>query len=59
MVQLYDGRWILLGIVSYGSSCSQLFEMNVKPLVQVYTNVKMYSGQIDKFTEYILPWKKI
>lgn len=59
MVQLHDGRWVLLGIVSYGSPCDRLLEKTSKPLAQVYTNVKMYSGEIDKFTGYFLPWEKI
>ncbi|VBB27729.1 unnamed protein product [Acanthocheilonema viteae] len=59
MVQIHDGRWLLLGIVSYGTSCDGLFQKEAQPLAQVYTNVKMYSGEIDKFTGYFLPWEKV
>uniref|UniRef100_A0A1I8EJE7 Peptidase S1 domain-containing protein n=1 Tax=Wuchereria bancrofti TaxID=6293 RepID=A0A1I8EJE7_WUCBA len=59
MVQLHNGRWLLLGIVSYGSSCDKLLQKRAQPLAQVYTNVKMYRGEIDKFTEYFLPWEQV
>ncbi|MCP9258943.1 hypothetical protein DINM_001933 [Dirofilaria immitis] len=59
MAQLHDGRWLLLGISSYGSPCKRLLERTTQPLVQVYTDVKMYSGEIDKFTGYFLPWEQI
>uniref|UniRef100_A0A0R3RNM4 Peptidase S1 domain-containing protein n=1 Tax=Elaeophora elaphi TaxID=1147741 RepID=A0A0R3RNM4_9BILA len=59
MVQLHNGRWLLLGIVSYGSSCDALFEKKEKPMAQVYTNVEMYRGEIDQFTGYFLPWEEV
>uniref|UniRef100_A0A1I7V676 Peptidase S1 domain-containing protein n=1 Tax=Loa loa TaxID=7209 RepID=A0A1I7V676_LOALO len=42
MVQLHNGRWLLLGVASYGSSCDKLLKKIAQPLAQVYTNVKMY-----------------
>uniref|UniRef100_A0A1I7V673 Peptidase S1 domain-containing protein n=1 Tax=Loa loa TaxID=7209 RepID=A0A1I7V673_LOALO len=59
MVQLHNGRWLLLGVASYGSSCDKLLKKIAQPLAQVYTNVKMYGGEIDKFIEYLLPWEQI
>ncbi|CAG9540385.1 unnamed protein product [Cercopithifilaria johnstoni] len=59
MVQLHDGRWLLRGIVSYGTSCNKLVEKKAQPSAQVYTDIKMYGGEIDRFTKYFLPWEYI
>uniref|UniRef100_A0A183H882 Peptidase S1 domain-containing protein n=1 Tax=Onchocerca flexuosa TaxID=387005 RepID=A0A183H882_9BILA len=59
MAQLHDGRWLLLGISSYGTSCKKLADKAAQPLVQVYTDIRMYSGEIDKFTGYFLPWEQV
>uniref|UniRef100_A0A1I7VDL7 EF-hand domain-containing protein n=1 Tax=Loa loa TaxID=7209 RepID=A0A1I7VDL7_LOALO len=56
MVQLHNRHF---GVASYGSSCNKLLEKTAQPLAQVYTNVKMYGGEIDKFAEYLLPWEQI
>ncbi|VDM99997.1 unnamed protein product [Thelazia callipaeda] len=57
MGRLADGRWLLLGILSFGSRCSALLRGQVDPLVQVFTDISLYSGEIDRFTDYLLPWQ--
>uniref|UniRef100_A0A8R1Y588 Peptidase S1 domain-containing protein n=1 Tax=Onchocerca volvulus TaxID=6282 RepID=A0A8R1Y588_ONCVO len=59
MAQLHNGRWLLLAVTSYGRSCEKLLKKRIQPLAQVYTDIRMYSGEIDKFTGYLLPWEEI
>ncbi|VDK25403.1 unnamed protein product [Anisakis simplex] len=50
-----DGRWVLLGVISYGSSCTQLLQ-NAKPRAQVYTSLLYYTAFIDRFTDALSSW---
>ncbi|VDK64879.1 unnamed protein product [Gongylonema pulchrum] len=54
MTQLDDGRWVLLGVVSYGSKCSMLLSRNAVAKAQTYTNVAFYGTDIARFTGFFI-----
>lgn len=45
------GQWSLLGVLSYGTECTELRRGN-PPKAQVYTDISLYTADIDKFTGY-------
>uniref|UniRef100_A0A183DHP4 Peptidase S1 domain-containing protein n=1 Tax=Gongylonema pulchrum TaxID=637853 RepID=A0A183DHP4_9BILA len=59
MTQNANGNWVLLGVTSYGSDCEQLLNMSVKPRAQTFTNVRLYSFIIDRFTGMSTPKRQI
>ncbi|VDN19125.1 unnamed protein product [Gongylonema pulchrum] len=55
MAHLDDGRWVLLGVISFGTDCSKLLRRNVVARAQTYTNVALYGADIAHFTGFFLP----
>ncbi|KHN88813.1 Transmembrane protease serine 6, partial [Toxocara canis] len=50
-----EGRWVLHGVVSYGSDCGHLIK-NGQPRAQVYCSVSYYAASIDRFIKSPFPW---
>ncbi|VDN05188.1 unnamed protein product [Thelazia callipaeda] len=46
-----NGQWSLLGVLSFGSECKRL-QRGIPPNVQAYTDLSLYSMDIDMFTGY-------
>ncbi|KAK0415768.1 hypothetical protein QR680_012106 [Steinernema hermaphroditum] len=42
-------RWFLYGVVSFGSDCKLLLDMNHKGRTQVFTDITMYTATIDQY----------
>ncbi|VDN29589.1 unnamed protein product [Gongylonema pulchrum] len=54
MAQLYDGRWVLLGIHAVGHVC-QYPPGNYRPILQGHTSVALHAADIARFTGLFLP----
>uniref|UniRef100_A0A183VFL6 Peptidase S1 domain-containing protein n=1 Tax=Toxocara canis TaxID=6265 RepID=A0A183VFL6_TOXCA len=49
LIQNTDERWIVLGVISFGTSCYDLFSAKSRPRAQVYTSLWYHNADIDSF----------
>ncbi|VDK39963.1 unnamed protein product [Gongylonema pulchrum] len=55
MTQLDDGRWVLLGVASIATGCTELLKKESVAKGQVHTSVAFYGADIAHFTGFFLP----
>uniref|UniRef100_F1LB91 Serine protease 55 n=1 Tax=Ascaris suum TaxID=6253 RepID=F1LB91_ASCSU len=55
LVKNTEKRWILLGVVSFGTSCKSLLFRTSPPRAQIYTSLQYHNADIDRFIGDTLP----